>query len=149
MGDDTLIIWEEIRFSPPPEGIEKLYVNTNEDVFGIVRTNEELEAAKKEIYINGRHITDRTLLKETRTVTEAMGRIQNDFQKVRTKEGEEVYIPRQVWQKINFRKIQGSKSGEFRVNLPDRFEIRVKVLANGKIIFHHHRRRPRINRKTT
>lgn len=90
--------------------------------------------------INGAKETSLDILLPSSTIQEVKMRINNDVQKFTTLEGEVLFIPKQVLQRLNLEKIQTMKR-DFIVNLPDKFQVRLNIKKDGRVIFHHHHKR--------
>lgn len=96
---------------------------------------------EKPAIINGRFTYNLAVLKPTTTLQELTERAQNCFQRFVTREGEDLFLPRSVFQRIDFHGVRDRKRKEKTVNLPNRYQVRLQVKADGRIVFHHHHKR--------
>lgn len=98
----------------------------------------------KDVLINGRYISNWSLLKTSNNVSVIMDRIENDVQKFMTKEGEIIYIAKHILKRIDFTKLMTAKwkKRDFTVNLPDRFQVKLRVGSDGNVSWRQHKRKP-------
>lgn len=104
-------------------------------------TPHTLPTLKQPALINNREVTNLKLLKPTTTLEELNKRKSNTYQRFPTRDGEDIYLEQRVINRIKFEEIQQKKGREHTVNLPERFQVRIKVKLNGDIIFHHYHKR--------
>lgn len=97
--------------------------------------------------INGRLVDILQVLKPTRNLWELRMRSNNSHQRFLTKDGDDIYLTRDIIQRINFEEVQTRKRKEKTINLPQRHQARLNVNANGEIKFSHYHQRRREKRK--
>lgn len=151
---DIVTILEDIRFSPPQfstplqelirSNIEALNVS-NDEGFSEANNSQANEASIEgnpiPVTINGSMTYSLERLRPSTTIQEVEMRIENDFQRFVTREGEDLFIHRDTLKRVDFKRISNSKRKQFTVNLPDSYQAKVNVNKAGKIVFHHHHRR--------
>lgn len=91
-------------------------------------------------WINGSMRTDLERLLPSTTIEEIKMRIDNEVQRFVTREEESIYIPKRVLQRLDLDSIQRRKQ-PFTVNLPDRFQVILRIKADGKVVFYRHHKR--------
>lgn len=136
--EDILLLGEEIQFTPPSSP----NWNPEPTPRSSFQPGDESERDYEEIHCNGRYVTKWSRLRPSETIADIQMRINNEIQKFITREGEEIFIYRKVLKRLNFEKIKTSKSKEFKVNLPDKYEVKVHVYSDGRVKFHHYRKKP-------
>lgn len=149
--EDYLYINEEVSLSPPqPDGSTR---PRSESTPQRSTTKREYPAAPPEMTrytistveqpanVNGRYVSSLRILRPTTNLSEYKMREDNGFQRFTTREGTDIFLPKEVLQKIDFEKIQRRKGREQTINLPGRYQAKVKVRADGTILFHHYRKR--------
>lgn len=153
--DDVLDIDDDIGFSSPG--------SPNQEFLGTMEVNRPIDSSstkapvntihyiprltphthpvlKEPAIINGRPTTDLKLLKISSTINEVELRKNNSYQRFVTREGVHLYLKRQIIQRIDFKKRTKNKQNEQTIHLPEQYQVRLKVKANGKIIFHRYHR---------
>lgn len=91
--------------------------------------------------INNAPVTDLSKLRPTRTIEEYEMRASNSVQRFTTREGVDIFIPKSILNRIDWRAIQATKKKIKTINLPDRYQAQVKVRADGQIIFRQYHKR--------
>jgi len=109
----------------------------------LVKPTEEYEP----ILVNDRWYTNWNLLKTSNTVAEIQKRMRNDVQKFHTREGETLFIKRDVLQRLDFDKISRTKNRKFVVNLPNKHEVKLFLLADGTVRWTQHKKKNKRNPK--
>lgn len=91
--------------------------------------------------INGVKEASLKILRPTKTLKELQMRIENTHQRFITREGVDIFLERDVLKRIDFEEIRKKKGHEKTLNLPDRYQVRVRLLADGTLkFFHYHKR---------
>lgn len=91
--------------------------------------------------INGGRLSDLATLRPSTSIAEMKMRIDNDIQKFITREEEIIYIPKRVLQRLDLDKLMQIKARSFRINLPERREVTLRVYSNGNIMMYNHKKR--------
>lgn len=154
MEEDILYIDEVVQFTPPasPKVTWKIKPKQPE-----VPINEDDQEQKPKpiprltpqtkpkltqpAIINGKLVTNLEVLSPTTTLSELRMRQANSYQRFHTRKGEDIYLDRDIINRIKFEEIQQKKGREQTINLPSQHQVRLKVKMNGDIVFHHYRRR--------
>lgn len=96
---------------------------------------------KPPIQVNGNIVKNWFSLKASKTIADVKMRIKNDMQKFTTREGEDIFIPKHIINRINFEKILSTKKKRARINLPERHEVWLHVNKDGELNFYNHKKR--------
>lgn len=160
--DDILYIDEIVSFTPPADVKEKWCIKpkpkalAQEDKTNKASTSinkkkkipEELRITPQTkpqldqpAIINGRQVSKLEMLKPTTNLQELKSRMDNEYQRFVTRERINIYLERKIINRIRFEEIQKKKGREHTINFPEQFQARLKVKANGEIIFHHYHKR--------
>lgn len=89
---------------------------------------------------NGRQIHDLNLLKVTTTLDELRRRSDNSHQCFITRENIRIYFDQTVLNRIKFEEIRKTRRDK-TINLPERYQARLRVTKDGKILFHDYHKR--------
>lgn len=92
-------------------------------------------------YINGRTLASLERLRASTTIKDVEMRKNNSHQRFVTREGVSIYLTQEILQRIDFRAIQAKRGYTKTINLPDRYQVRLRVRADGKILFQKYHKR--------
>lgn len=152
--DDVLVLQEEITFTSPKEKASTS-TNTRWQIKPSTKSNSE-EVPNKPVIrrltphtkptlqqpaiINGKLVTNLDLLKVTNTMEELKSRQSNSYQRFLTRDGDTLYLNQTILSRIKFEDIK-KKRRDQTINLPERFQARLRVKPDGTILFHHYHKR--------
>lgn len=159
--DDVLYIDEVVQLTPPencncnwkikpkPKPIAESTTKTNQTSQNQKKrappprrlTPQTKPTLTEPAMINGRLVTNLESLSYTTSLQELRMRQTNTYQKFRVRGNNDIYLDQTIINRIKFEEIQEKKGHEHTVNFPQRYQARLKVKANGDIIFHHYHRR--------
>lgn len=134
-------ILENIQLIPPHDTTNATTKITNINCISLISTPYTKTITEKPAVINNHQVTDLSRLRLTTTIQECEMRASNSVQRFRTQDGVDIYIPKEVLDRVNLRDIQATKNKIKTINLPDRYQVQLKIRPNGRLIFHHYKKR--------
>lgn len=140
-----LEMWEDLQYSPLRPSMQELFGDdSDQETSSALPTNvEDQQTApiQEEVFINGARIRNLMSLRPSTTIAEMKMRIDNDVQKFITREGVDIFIPKKVLVRLDLDRLMQIKARKFKINLPDRFEVTLRVYSDGRVMMYNHRLR--------
>lgn len=140
-----LEMWEDLQYSPLHPSMQELFGDdSDQETSSALPTNvEDQQTApiQEEVFINGARIRNLMSLRPSTTIAEMKMRIDNDVQKFITREGVDIFIPKKVLVRLDLDRLMQIKARKFKINLPDRFEVTLRVYSDGRVMMYNHRLR--------
>lgn len=91
------------------------------------------------IFVNGAKLHSLQSLRPSKSIAEIKMRLDNDIQKFITRESVDIYIPKHVMQRLDWDKLMQNKVRKFKINLPNRYEVTLRVYSNGDVMMYNYR----------
>lgn len=145
-----LDIWEHPQYSPRRPSMRELFGDSDTEgpSASPAKIKEQQTAparitppVREEVIINGARMSNLLSLRPSTSISEMKMRMENDVQKFITREGLDIFIPRKVLVRLDLDHLMQIKARKFKINLPDRFEVTLRVYSDGKIMMYNHRLR--------
>lgn len=116
--------------------------NSKEHIISMLKdtTRHTTPTLSQPAMINGAPETSLQLLRPTTTLSELRMRMDNTHQKFITREGIDIYLTQDVLKRINFEAIGKTKKDK-TITLPGRYQVRLKVKPDGRILFFSYHKR--------
>lgn len=140
-----LEMWEDLQYSPLHPSMQELFGDDSDQETSSASPtkveDQQTAPIQEEVFINGARIRNLMSLRPSTTIAEMKMRIDNDVQKFITREGVDIFIPKKVLVRLDLDRLMQIKARKFKINLPDRFEVTLRVYSDGRVMMYNHRLR--------